>query len=125
MSEVSKVPNTVLLIKDQRACWRCRRCETLYSNTNKGSKGYVCQRCRKWCLWLLHNTAYRVLLLMSEVLEGYLFEPSALLVKWFTTSQSEEAALLTFLDLTTTRVIAGKTHSQSPILKTKGRSATQ
>ena len=27
---------------------------------------------------------------------------------------------LTFLDLTTTRVIAGKTHSQSPILKTKG-----
>ena len=33
--------------------------------------------------------------------------------------QSEEAALLTFLDLSTTRVIAGKTHSQSPILKTK------
>ena len=30
--------------------------------------------------------------------------------------QSEEAALLTFLDLSTTRVIAGKTHSQSPIL---------
>ena len=67
MLEVSKVPNTVLLIKDQRACWRCRRCETLYSNTNKASKGYVCRRCRKWCLWLLHNTAYRVLLLMSEV----------------------------------------------------------
>ena len=40
-------------------------------------------------------------------------------------SQSEEAALLTFLDLTTTRVIEGKTHSQSPILKTKGRSATR
>ena len=40
-------------------------------------------------------------------------------------SQSEDAALLTFLDLTTTRVIAGKTHSQSPILKTKGRSATR
>ena len=40
-------------------------------------------------------------------------------------SQSEEAALLTFLDLTTTRVIAGKTHSQSPILKTKGRLATR
>ena len=30
MSEVLKVPNTVLLIKDQRACQRCRRCETLY-----------------------------------------------------------------------------------------------
>ena len=40
-------------------------------------------------------------------------------------SQSKEAALLTFLDLTTTRVIAGKTHSQSPILKTKGLSATR
>ena len=34
--------------------------------------------------------------------------------------QSEEAALLTFLDFSTTRVIAGKTHGQSPILKTKG-----
>ena len=40
-------------------------------------------------------------------------------------SQSKEAALLAFLDLTTTRVIAGKMHSQSPILKTKGHSATQ
>ena len=30
MSEVSKVPNTVLFIKDQRACQRCRRCEILY-----------------------------------------------------------------------------------------------
>ena len=29
-------------------------------------------------------------------------------------------SFLTFLDLSTTRVIAGKTHSQSPILKTKG-----
>ena len=32
----------------------------------------------------------------------------------------KKAALLTFLDLTTTRVIAGKMHSQSPILKSKG-----
>ena len=32
-------------------------------------KGYACWRCRKWCLWLLDNTAYRVLLLMSEVLK--------------------------------------------------------
>ena len=39
----------------------------------------------------------------------------------FTTGQSEEAALLSFLDLSTTRVIAGKTHSQSPVLTlTKG-----
>ena len=74
---------------------------------NKGSKAF------KWCLWLLHNTVYRVMLLMSEVLkvyctlytvashpyqgEGYL----SLLpwgFSWFTTSQSEETALLTFLD---------------------------
>ena len=61
------MPNTVLLIKDQRACQRCRRCETLYSNTNKGSKGYVCWRCQKWCLWLLHNSIYRLILLMLEV----------------------------------------------------------
>ena len=40
-------------------------------------------------------------------------------------SQSEEAAFLTFLDLTTTRVIADKMHSQSPILKTKEHSATR
>ena len=52
--------------------------------------------------------------------EGRLFEePSVLWIKQFTTSQSEEAALLTFLDLSTIRVIAGKTHSQSQILKTK------
>ena len=34
--------------------------------------------------------------------------------------QSEEAALLAFLDLSTARVLTGKTHSLSPILKTKG-----
>ena len=31
--------------------------------------------------------------------------------------QSKEAALLTFWDLSNTRVIAGKMHNQSPILK--------
>ena len=46
------MPNTVLLIKDKRA---------------QLIKGYVCWRCRKWCLWLLHNSIYRVILLMSEV----------------------------------------------------------
>ena len=74
--------------------------------------------------------AYRVLLLKDYCTlytvascpcqEGRLFEPSVLGVlavhHW-----SEKAALLTFLDLSTTRMIAGKTHSQSPILKlTKG-----
>ena len=46
MSEVSKVPNTVLLIKDQRACWRCQRCETLYCKIIvlyvRGVKSGVC-----------------------------------------------------------------------------------
>ena len=65
MSEVSKVPNTVLLIKDQRACQKCQRCETLYSNTNKGSKGYACWRCRK----CIQGPQYRVMLLMSKVLK--------------------------------------------------------
>ena len=137
MSEVSKVPNTVLLIKDQRACQRCRRCETLYckmkrlcmsevskvvfvaftqhyvqSTTHVGgvegkSTQRACRRCRrcetlycktkrlcmsevsKWCLWLLHNTAYRVLVrgvegctlytvASSPCQEGRLFQPSVL-----------------------------------------------
>ena len=52
MSEVSEVCNTVLYYEQL-------------------IKGYVCQRCRKWCLWLLHNTGYRVLLLMSEVSKVY------------------------------------------------------
>ena len=48
-------------------------------------------------------------------------KPSILGVQRFTTSQSKEAALLTFLDLSNYKgVIAGKMHSQSPILKTKG-----
>ena len=65
MSELSKVPNTVLLIKDQRACRRCRRCEILYCKIKRlcmleVSKVvfvaftqhcieycYSCQRCRR------------------------------------------------------------------------------
>ena len=70
---------------------------------------------------ILYYTLYTVAPCPSRG-EGYLdlFEPSTLWVYRFTTSQTEEAALLTFLDLTTTRVIAGKTHSQSPILKCYG-----
>ena len=67
----------------------------------------TCENCIKWPL----ASAWR---------EGYC-EPSVLGVWLFTTGQSKEAALLSFLDLPTTRVIAGKTHSQSPILTlTKG-----
>ena len=131
--------------KDQsNACM----CENDVEGAKRSLNSFNCYSCyssrksRKWCLWLLHNTVYRVMLLILLMLkrlkvysvysgpsplqgEGYLFEPSALWVQWFTTSQSEEAVLLTFLDLSTTRVIAGKTLSQSPILKTKGCSATQ
>ena len=74
---------------------------------------HSCQRCQR-CQILLYSV-YRPLAPARR--EGYLFEPSVLGVWQFTTSQSVEAALLTFLDLSTTRVIAGKTHSQSPILK--------
>ena len=63
-------------------CQRCQRCEILYCTMNKGSRVYVCQRCQilywtedqrlcrrcwRWCLQLLCNTVYRVMLLMSEV----------------------------------------------------------
>ena len=69
----------------------------------RGVKGVLCTQCP----------------LTPARREGYLSLPS-----WgfsvFITSQSKEAALLTFLDLPTTRVIVGKMHSQSPILKTKG-----
>ena len=54
----------------------------------------------------------------SLLQEGRPVQPSVLWIYQFTTSQSEEAALLSFLDLSTTWVIAGKMHSQS-ILKTK------
>ena len=78
-------------------------------------ESYVCWDCQYWCLWLLHNTLYRVLWGV-KTLHKVASDPC----------QEErlfvfvEAALLTFLDLSTTRVIAGKMHSHSPILKTKG-----
>ena len=103
-------------------------------------KCYVCQRCRRWCLWLLHNTAYRVLLLISCMLkvskmsllctlytgplaparrEGYLSLPS-----WGFSSSPPVSPKRQLCSLSwtcqTTRMIAGKTHSQSPILKAKG-----
>ena len=55
--------------------------------------------------------------------EGYLLQYSiwkAFRLGSLAVHQSEEAALLSFLDLSTTRVIVGKMHSQSPIPKTKG-----
>ena len=63
-------------------CWRCwdRFIQeiTVMSKVSKifyrfqCFKFYVCWRCQRWCLQLLHNTAYRVLLLillMSKMLK--------------------------------------------------------
>ena len=71
MSEVSKVPNTALWAKDQKACRRYQRCETLYCNTNKGSKGYVCWRCWKWCLWLFTQHYIQSTVTHVGGVEGY------------------------------------------------------
>ena len=57
---------------------------------------------------------------MSEVLKVVFVAFTQHCIQSTVTGQSEEAALLSFLDLSTTRVIAGKMHSQSPILKLKG-----
>ena len=35
---------------------------------NTVKKGYVCS---KWCLQLLHDTVYRIMVLMSELLKVY------------------------------------------------------
>ena len=92
---------------------------------------YACRHCRYWCLWLLHNTLYRILWGLKTLLcikwplaptrrEGYLLQYSiwkAFCLGCLAVHQSEEAALLTFLDLSTTRVIAGKMHSQFLTLK--------
>ena len=105
-------------------------------------KCYVCQR---WCLWLLCNTAYRELLLIllmsmvSKILctlytvasrpcqEGRLFvtvQHLKSLPSWGLScsppvSLRRQLCWLSWI-CQTGRVIAGKTHSQSPILKTKG-----
>ena len=111
---------------------------------------YSSRKSRKWCLQLLHNTGYRVLLLNLLLMierakgvkyyvlysvyrashpskgEGYLFE--SLLSCGFSCSPPVSLRRQLYsLSWTcqATRVIAGKTHSQSPILKTKRRSATQ
>ena len=123
MSEVSEVCNTVLYYEQL-------------------IKGYVCQRCQKWYLWLLHNTAYGLLLLMSEVSkvycilytvashpcqEGRLFvtvQYLKSLLSWGFSGSPPVSPRRQLCKLSwtcqTKRMIAGKMHSQSPILKTKG-----
>ena len=61
--------------------------------------------------------------------EGYLLQYSIWkafhLGGWAVHQSVWGGSFVTFLDLSTTRVIAGKMHSQSPILKLRGHSATQ
>ena len=122
MSEVSKVPNTVLLIKDQRACVNNWSKAMHVGGVESGVWGfyttlhteycYSCQRC-----WRLLNSVYSGLSPLPGGKAISAFHLWGLAVHHW----SEEAALLTFLGLSTIRVIAGKTHSQSPILTlTKG-----
>ena len=67
-------------------------------------------------VWKLYSTLYKV----ASPLQGGRLLYCAFCLVDLAVHQPEEAALLTFLDLSTTRVIAGKTHSKSPILKIKG-----
>ena len=104
-------------------------------------KCYVCRRCWRWCLRLLCNTVCRVQISCRRH-QRY----SVLCIQW--PSPHQEGRLVVAIrpvglavhhhavqggsfvlkhsgTCQTKRVIAGKTHSQSPILKTKGHSATQ
>ena len=122
----------ILKYKRSKQCQRCQRFQDF--------KCYVCQRCRRWCLWLLCNTAYRVLLLISLMSKTskmpntivlcivlclfiWAFHPVGLAVHHYAV-WGGTFVLKCSGTCQTTRVIAGKTHSQSPILKTKGCAAT-
>ena len=106
----------------------------------QGFKCYVCGRCRRLCLQLLRNTAYRVLLLISLMSKmpniivlciqgpsplqgGRLFiwalRPVGLAVHHHAV-QGGSFVLKCSGTCQTTRVIAGKMHSQSQILKCYG-----
>ena len=101
-------------------------------------KLYLCRRCRRWCLWLLRNTVCRVQISCRRC-RRY----SVLCIHWPLTPPGGKArcsrtvhpvglavhhhavqggsfVLKNSGTCQTTRVIAGKTHSQSPILKCYG-----
>ena len=111
-------------------------CEILYkrSKVQISMHSYLCRRHRRWCLWLLHNTVCRVQIscwrcrrysVYSGPLprqEGRLFvavHPVGLAVHHHAV-QGGSFVLKCSGTCQTTRVIAGKTHSQSPILKCYG-----
>ena len=101
-------------------------------------KCYVCRRCRRWCLWLLSNTVCRV-----QVSCRRCRRYSVLCIQWPLTPLGRKAGCSCTIHpvglavhhhevqggsfvfkcsgtCQTKRVIAGKTHSQSPILKCYG-----
>ena len=136
-------------------CWRCwdtciQKIKAMLKLSKiyyivKGFQCIKCYVCQRWCLWLLHNTAHRVLLSITHVKgikyyvlysvykvshsskgEGYLFEkPSTLWVKLLTTSQFEEAALLTFLDFQLQGWLQARRTANHQFLKLRGCSATR
>ena len=107
MLEVSKVWNTVLYYEQRIK----RLCISKVSNTVVWTKDQrLCQTCQKWCLWLLCNTVYRVMVLRLEVSkEHYTLytEPlapprgkvTAFCLVGLVVQHSEETALLTFWEL--------------------------
>ena len=115
-------------------------CENGVEGVERSLKFFNCYSCysrwknQKWCLWLLCNTIYRVMLLILLMLKGQkctlYTAPLALqggrlfiwkafhLVGLAVHQQSVRGGNFNFLGLVNYKVIAGKMHSQSPILKT-------
>ena len=121
-------------------------CEILYKRSKVpiSMHSYLCRRRRRWCLWLLRNTVCRVQISCRRC-RRY----AVLCIQWPLTPPGGKAHCSCTVrpvglavhhhavrggsfvfkcsgTCQTTRMIAGKTHSQSPILKCyEGRSATQ
>ena len=103
-------------------------------------KCYICRRRRRWCLQLYATlyAEYRFMSKMSKILCiqwplalpggkarcSRTVRPVGLAVHHHAV-QGGSFVFKCSGTCQTTRVIAGKMHSQSPILKTKGRSATR
>ena len=96
----------------------CKTLNTMYA--------MLCWYSWNWCLWFLYKAVYSVhytlhcIQGLSYLQEGRLLYCTAFCLVGLAVHQSEETAFLTFWDLSTTRIIAGKMHSQSPILKKRG-----
>ena len=113
-------------------------CEDDVKGVKRSLNSFNCYSCyssrksQKWCLWLLWNTAYRVLLLNLLLMSKGLKVSNTMYFTLYTgplTPLGKAIYLKAFhlvglavhhQSCQTTRVIAGKTHNQSPILKTKG-----